>query len=114
MGTLTPTDPLTDVLPEPFMQCLCTNNGRLYADYSVTHKMYDRGAGDIVSTVQDLNVFHRAMRDCRIVRRTSLAQMEDFHPACTYEHGLEYTKRTDDKSGVILLGHEGAYPGSWA
>ena len=39
--------------------------------------------------------------------------MEDFHPASTYEYGLGYTKRTDDKSGVILLGHEGAYPGSW-
>jgi len=111
-NTYTPTDPSAAALPEPFMGCLCVENNEP-ADYSATYKMYDRGAGDIISTVQDLNAFHEALRECRIIDRTSLAQMEDFHSASTHGYGLGYMRRRDDASGVTLVGHEGAYPGSW-
>ena len=83
-------------------------------DYTALYIQFDRGAGDLISTTGDLNRFHRALREGRIISRASLAEMEKATPQSGKTgYGLGYTTENITAPGLIVQGHTGGYPGSF-
>ena len=113
--TIMSTDPLTSALPDPYMRCLMMVNQEWF-DLSTMYLLWDRGAGDIVSTVGDLNMFHKGLRDGKIINADSLREMQRFLPATSIgestRYGLGYMQISVPNTNATLQGHEGGYPGS--
>ena len=83
-------------------------------DYTGLYIQFDRGAGDIISTTADMNRFHRALREGKIISKTSLADMEKGTPQSgTKGYGLGYSTTTITPPGITAKGHTGGYPGSF-
>ncbi len=109
--TFVTSDPPVRNLPEPYMRCLVSEGGR-WTDYSTMYRVFDRAASDLVSSAGDLNVFHRALREGKIVGRAMLREMEGFLPASDrYDYGLGYTRKR--VGALTLLGHSGTCRGAW-
>ena len=88
-------------------------------DFTNLYVQFDRGAGEIVSTTADLNRFHRAVRDGRLISRSSLADMENVTPvsvrvkgSASSGYGLGYEVRRIPEMNLTLSGHSGGYYGS--
>ena len=83
-------------------------------DFTNLYVLFDRGAGDLVSTTADLNRFHRALREGKIISSVSLADMEKPSPQSRgASYGLGYSTEFNADSNLTLQGHTGGYPGSF-
>ncbi len=112
--TYLPTDPPVRTVPEPAMHALMqTEPDGPWEDFTDLYMLWDRGSGDIISTVGDLATFHRALREGRIIGADSFAQMRDFLPAEErFSYGMGYQRVPSPALGVALEGHNGGYPGA--
>jgi D-alanyl-D-alanine carboxypeptidase len=96
------------------MQAQVSDANGTVRDYTGLYIQFDRGAGDIISTTCDLNRFHRALREGRIISKPSLASMEKGTPQSgTKGYGLGYMTTNVTPPGIIVQGHTGGYPGSF-
>lgn len=112
--TIMPTDPPVSEMPDPYMHCLFDPyNEGTYTDFSTMYIEWDRGAGDIISDMGDLNDFHRALRNGQIVGATQFEAMREFRPIdATTGYGFAYERIHIDSLGITIEGHDGSYPGS--
>ena len=104
----------TNHIPGPHMTASMAGPNGTYYDFSNLYVQFDRGAGDIVSTTADLNRFHRALREGRLISKASLAAME--HPSPQSRelgYGLGYATEVNAPTNVTVQGHTGGYPGSY-
>jgi len=112
--TIMPTDPPVSEMPDPYMHCLFDpyNEGS-YTDFSTMYVEWDRGAGDIISTMGDLNDFHSALRKGQIIGAAQFEAMREFRPiSATAGYGFAYMRIHIDSLGITIEGHDGSYPGS--
>lgn len=69
-----------------------------------------------MSTVEDLNIFHKGLRDGKIINVDSLREMQRFLPATTLgestSYGLGYMQMLVPGTNATVQGHAGGYPGS--
>ena len=112
--TIMPTDPPVSEMPDPYMHCLFdTYSEGSYTDFSTMYIEWDRGAGDIISAMDDLNDFHRALRKGQIVEAMQFEAMRQFRPIdATAGYGFAYMRIHIDSLGITIEGHDGSYPGS--
>jgi D-alanyl-D-alanine carboxypeptidase len=112
--TIMPTDPPVSKMPDPYMHCLFDpNNEGSYTDFSTMYIEWDRGAGDIISAMGDLNDFHRALRKGQIVGATQFEAMRQFRPIdAKTGYGFAYERIHIDSLGITIEGHNGSYPGA--
>lgn len=104
----------TNHIPGPHMTATMPVGDGTYMDFTDLYVQFDRGAGDIVSTTADLNRFHRALREGKIISKTSLAAMEKATPQSGRTgYGLGYTTEVIKTSNLTVQGHTGGYPGSF-
>ena len=66
----------TNHIPGPHMSATMPGENGTYMDFTDLYVLFDRGAGDIVSTTADLTTFHRALREGKTISNASLADME--------------------------------------
>jgi len=113
--TLVPTGPIID---GPHMRCLAG-----VVDYTDGDMGWARGAGDLISTVEDLNAFHRALRAGSVLKPEVLAEMFRFldtpegqmrfiKPGGSAGYGLGYERQAKTSLGITLEGHSGGVLGS--
>jgi len=101
-------------IPGPHMTATQRGENGTYVDLSNLYVQFDRGAGDIVSTTADLNRFHRALREGKVISKSSFATMEKPSPQSREQgYGLGYMTGFNAASNLTLLGHGGGYPGSF-
>jgi D-alanyl-D-alanine carboxypeptidase len=114
MPTYTSTFQDINYIPESHMSCLVDSDIKgHFIDFTIMYIDWDRGAGDIISTVNDLNVFHKALREGKIISKEKFEEMRHFLPAFeTISYGLGYFKEPFPSVNADLEGHEGGYPGS--
>ena len=106
--------PHTSTIPGPHMQAQLRDANGTVRDYTGLYIQFDRGAGDIISTTGDMNRFHRALREGKIISKTSLADMEKGTPQSGKKgYGLGYTTGQVTLQNITVQGHTGGYPGSW-
>ncbi len=104
----------TNHIPGPHMTATMPGENGTYLDFTSLYVLFDRGAGDIVSTTADLNRFHEALREGKLVNRTSLAAMETATPQSgAAGYGLGYSTEFIAPAGPTVQGHTGGYPGSF-
>ncbi|MCK9630768.1 MAG: beta-lactamase family protein [Methanoregula sp.] len=104
----------TNHIPGPHMTATQRGGNGMFADLSGLYVQFDRGAGDIVSTTADLNRFHRALREGKLISKSSFAAMEIPSPQSgSMSYGLGYMNGFDAASNVTTQGHSGGYPGSF-
>jgi D-alanyl-D-alanine carboxypeptidase len=104
----------TNHIPGPHMTATQRGVNGTFADLSSLYVQFDRGAGDIVSTTADLNRFHRALREGKLISKSSLAAMETPSPQSgSMGYGLGYMTTISEPSNVTTQGHGGGYPGSF-
>ncbi len=109
----------TNYFSGPHMQATDRlGDGELY-DFTNLYVQFDRGAGEIVSTTADLTRFHRAVRDGRLISRSSLADMENVTAvsvrvkgSASSGYGLGYEMKRMADTNYTLWGHSGGYYGS--
>jgi D-alanyl-D-alanine carboxypeptidase len=114
-GTYLPTDPPMSTVPVPALRALIqeTPGSGPWLDFTDMYVDWDRGSGDIISTVADLATFHRALREGRIIALAWFAQMRDFLPAeDRFTYGMGYQRVPSAALGVAFEGHNGGYPGA--
>ncbi len=106
--------PHTNTIPGPHMQAQIRDANGTVRDYTGLYIQFDRGAGDLISTTGDLNRFHRALREGKIISKASLAGMEKATPQSGKSgYGLGYTTENITTPGIVAQGHTGGYPGSF-
>jgi D-alanyl-D-alanine carboxypeptidase len=104
----------TNHIPGPHMRATMPGENGTYMDFTDLYILFDRGAGDIVSTAADLNRFHRALREGKLISRASLAEMEKPTPQSGKSgYGLGYTTERIGPANITAQGHTGGYPGSF-
>ena len=104
----------TNHIPGPHMRATVPVGDGTYLDFTDCYVLFDRGAGDIVSTAPDLNRFHRALREGKLISKNSLALMETAtQQSGKAGYGLGYTTGHIGPSNVTIMGHTGGYPGSF-
>jgi len=122
-GTETPTKPPSKEIAGPHMNCICRLKDGAWADTTETYFNWNRGGGDLISTTGDLNRFHRALRNGRILRRETFEVMRRFSPiplpipelaAAGYEsgYGCGYGRFRIGTPKMTLEGHVGGYSGA--
>jgi D-alanyl-D-alanine carboxypeptidase len=101
-------------IPGPHMTATQRGENGTFVDFSNLYVQFDRGAGDIVSTTADLNRFHRALREGKLISKSSFATMEIPSPQSREQgYGLGYMTGFNAASNLTLQGHGGGYPGSF-
>lgn len=117
--TIMPTSPAIDIIPGKYMSCLyAENNSSTPKNYTIMYILWDRGAGDIISTVEDLNAFHKALRGGKIIGDKMLREMQDFKPTIPgiadrgYGMGYGFSRIRLGPENATLIGHSGGYPGA--
>jgi D-alanyl-D-alanine carboxypeptidase len=106
--------PHTNSIPGPHMKAQLRDANGTVRDYTALYIQFDRGAGDLVSTTGDMNRFHKALREGKIISKVSLAGMEKATPQSGKTgYGLGYTTENITTPGIIVQGHTGGYPGSF-
>jgi D-alanyl-D-alanine carboxypeptidase len=104
----------TNHIPGPHMRATMPSGDGTFLDFTDCYVQFDRGAGDIVSTAADLNRFHRALREGKLISKNSLALMETAtQQSGKAGYGLGYTTEHIGPSNVTVMGHTGGYPGSF-
>jgi D-alanyl-D-alanine carboxypeptidase len=104
----------TNRIPGPHMRAVMPGGNGTYMDFTDLYILFDRGAGDIVSTTADLNRFHRALREGKLISRASLAEMEKATPQSGHAgYGLGYATEQIGPTNITAQGHTGGYPGSF-
>jgi D-alanyl-D-alanine carboxypeptidase len=104
----------TNHIPGPHMRATMPDANGTLMDFTDLYILFDRGAGDIVSTTADLNRFHRALREGKLISRASLAAMEKpTQQSGLKGYGLGYATESVTPPGVAVQGHTGGYPGSF-
>ena len=104
----------TNHIPGPHMTATQHGGNGTFGDLSNLYVQFDRGAGDIVSTPADLNRFHRALREGKLIGKSSFAAMEKPSPQSREQgYGLGYMTGFNAASNLTLQGHGGGYPGSF-
>ena len=104
----------TNHIPGPHMTATQRGENGTFVDFSNLYVQFDRGAGDIVSTAADLNRFHRALRDGKLISASSFAAMEKPSPQSREQgYGLGYMTTFNAAANLTLQGHGGGYPGSF-
>jgi D-alanyl-D-alanine carboxypeptidase len=104
----------TNHIPGPHMTATLPGGNGTFLDFTDLYVQFDRGAGDIVSTTSDLNRFHRALREGRLISQASLTAMEK--PTLVSRgrgYGLGYSTERFTPPDVTVQGHTGGYPGSF-
>ena len=111
--------PAGPVLPAPRMiEVDNVPDPAVYVNYSYMYMDWDQGAGSLVTTVEDLNRFHRAVREGRVVSPALVSALEDGPlveetPAGSWSrYGFGYGRQFDSSINLTLAGHTGQYPGS--
>ena len=101
-------------IPGPHMTATQRGENGTYVDLSNLYVQFDRGAGDIVSTTADLNRFHRALREGKLISKSSFTTMEKASPQSREQgYGLGYMTGINAATNLTLQGHGGGYPGSF-
>ena len=101
-------------IPGPHMTATQRGENGTYVDLSNLYVQFDRGAGDIVSTTADLNRFHRALREGKLISKSSFTTMEKPSPQSREQgYGLGYMTGFNADTNLTLQGHGGGYPGSF-
>jgi D-alanyl-D-alanine carboxypeptidase len=103
----------TNHIPGPHMRATMPGENGTVMDFTDLYILFDRGAGDIVSTAADLNRYHRALRGGRLISRASLAEMEKTTPQSGNTYGLGYMTNVVAPANLTVQGHTGRYPGSF-
>ncbi len=104
----------TNHIPGPHMTATMPGENGTILDFSGTYVLFDRGAGDLVSTTADLNRFHRALREGKLISTASLARMERPTPQSgAAGYGLGYSTENIADVNLTVQGHTGGYPGSF-
>ncbi|MGD0081256.1 MAG: serine hydrolase domain-containing protein [Methanoregula sp.] len=104
----------TNHIPGPHMSATMPGANGTIMDFTDLYVLFDRGAGDLVSTTADLNRFHRALREGKLISRASLVQMEKPTPQSGKTgYGLGYATEFVAPANLIVQGHTGGYPGSY-
>jgi D-alanyl-D-alanine carboxypeptidase len=114
-NTMIPTGP---TIPEPYMRCLAGA-----VDYTIGDMGWARGAGELISTAEDLDTFHRALRSGRMLDPEIQADMLNFldtpggqmrfvKPDGSAGYGFGYERQQKTSQGITLEGHSGGVPGS--
>lgn len=104
----------TNHIPGPHMRATMPAGDGSFMDFTDCYVLFDRGAGDIVSTAADLNRFHRALREGKLLNKTTLAGMETPTPQSKKSgYGLGYATERISPLNVTVQGHTGGYPGSF-
>ncbi|WP_052288821.1 serine hydrolase [Methanospirillum hungatei] len=84
-------------------------------DFTDLYILFDRGAGDIVSTVSDMNRLHKALRQGDLLRNESIADMEKPTPQYGKTgYGLGYTTTQVSPLDITIQGHTEGYSGSFS
>jgi len=84
-------------------------------DFTDLYILFDRGAGDFISTVSDMNRLHKALRQGDLLRNESIADMEKPTPQSGKTgYGLGYTTTQVSPPDITVQGHTGGYPGSFS
>lgn len=83
-------------------------------DFTDLYVLFDRGAGDIVSTTSDLNKLHHALREGDLLSKESLADMERQNTQ-SWNTGYSLGYRTEQVTppNITVQRHSGGYPGSF-
>jgi D-alanyl-D-alanine carboxypeptidase len=103
----------TNHIPGTHMTATLRGGNGTYMEFSNLYVQFDRGSGNIVSTTADLNRFHRALREGRLISKSSFAAMEKPSPQSRDDgYGLGYTTEFRAPANVTYQGHGGGYPGS--
>ncbi|MEN6341619.1 MAG: serine hydrolase domain-containing protein [Methanospirillum sp.] len=115
-NTSVPTGP---VLPAPRMiEVDNVPDPAVHVNYSYMYMDWDQGAGSIVTTAEDLNRFHRAVREGRVVSPALVSALEDGPLVVEApeggwaRYGFGYGRQFDPSINVTMAGHTGEYPGS--
>ena len=103
----------TNRIPGPHMQAAFRDENGTVRDFTDLYVQFDRGAGDLVSTTADLNRFHRALREGKVLGNASLTAMENGTPQSGGKYGLGYETQRIVPPNVTVQGHTGGYPGSY-
>jgi D-alanyl-D-alanine carboxypeptidase len=104
----------TNHIPGPHMTATQRGANGTFLDVSDLYVQFDRGAGDIVSTPADLNRFHRALREGKLISTSSFTTMQKPSPQSGEQgYGLGYMTGFNAASNLTLQGHGGGYPGSF-
>jgi D-alanyl-D-alanine carboxypeptidase len=104
----------TNHIPGPHMRATMPGPNGTIMDFTDLYVQFDRGAGDIVSTTADLNCFHRALREGKLISKASLADMEKATPQSGKAgYGLGYVTEYIASANITVQGHAGGYPGSF-
>ena len=104
----------TNHIPGPHMRATMPGPNGTIMDFTDLYVQFDRGAGDIVSTTADLNRFHRALREGKLISKASLAGMEKPTPQSGKAgYGLGYITEVIAPANLTVQGHTGGYPGSF-
>lgn len=101
----------TNQIPGSHMKAALLGEDGSIMDCTNLYVLFDRGAGDIISTASDLNRFHRALRSGEIIDLDTLAIMEE--PSTqSGDYGLGYATNQLKSLNMTIMGHNGGYPGS--
>jgi D-alanyl-D-alanine carboxypeptidase len=104
----------TNHIPGPHMTATMPGENGTILDFTNLYVLFDRGAGDMVSTTADLNRFHRALREGKLINKSSLAAMEKpTQQSGAAGYGLGYATERVAPANLTVQGHTGGYPGSF-
>lgn len=105
----------TNHIPGPHIRATMPDENGTINDFTDLYIFFDRGAGDIVSTVSDMNRLHQALRQGDLLRNESIADMEKPTPQSGKTgYGLGYTTTQVSPPDITVQGHTGGYPGSFS
>lgn len=104
----------TNHIPGPHMRATMPGENGTVKDFTDLYLLFDRGAGDIVSTTSDLNRFHRELREGKLISKASVAAMEQPTPQSgNAGYGLGYITGVIVPANITVQGHTGGYAGSF-
>ena len=105
----------TNHIPGPHIRATMPDENGTINDFTDLYILFDRGAGDIVSTVSDMNQLHQALRQGTLIKKETLADMEKPTPQSGKSgYGLGYTTSLVSPPDITVQGHTGGYPGSFS
>ena len=105
----------TNHIPGLHMRATMPSENGTFNDFTDLYVLFDRGAGDIISTTADLNKFHRALREGNLISKASLKEMEKpTSQSGKAGYGLGYSTEYLTPPGITVQGHTGGYPGSFS
>ena len=105
----------TNHIPGPHIRATMPDENGTINDFTDLYILFDRGAGDIASTVSDMNQLHQALRQGALIKKETLADMEKPTPQSGKSgYGLGYTTSLVSPPEITVQGHTGGYPGSFS